>query len=229
MSGYHRSTNPYFDSFHSSGEQSAMRDLLFGDVPRSNWGSDEKGLPWDRFAHANDAWEKNDRAGAMAIWREIAEAPALESRHYLQAWHFLRQAGEMPPESLAKKVYGVVVEVGMENGADTLAAYVDGTVRYINYTNNVIVWEHPDDSLDATLHDLLKAGEQIALQIGPWEEDRLPSPEPGMLRLNILVPSGLHFGQAPFGMLAQDPLAAPVVTAATRLLQQLVEHSNPDR
>ena len=206
-----------------------MRDLLFGDVPQSNWGSEEKGSPWNLFAQANGCWEKGDETRAKGIWREIVQMPYLESRHYLQAWHYLREAGDEPSDTLAKKVYGVVVEVGMENGVDTLAAYADGTVRYINYTNHAIVWEHPDDSLDDTIHDLLKAGEQIALQIGPWDEDRLPPPEPGLLRLNILVPSGLHFGQAPFAMLAQDPLAAPAVTAATRLLQQLVDHSNPDK
>ena len=41
-------------------------------------------------------------------------------------------------------------------------------------------------------------------------------------RLNFLAPSGLHFGQAPYAMFKQDPLAGPVVRAATQLLQALI-------
>ena len=36
------------------------------------------------------------------IWRQIAAMDGLESRHTLQAWHFLRQAGQPPPADRAR-------------------------------------------------------------------------------------------------------------------------------
>ena len=59
-------------------------------------------------------------------------------------------------------------------------------------------------------------------RIGPWTQPRLPPPPPDHIRLNFLAPSGLHFGQAPFGVFEQDALAGPVVRAATGLLQAMM-------
>ncbi|UOQ72993.1 hypothetical protein [Hymenobacter cellulosilyticus] len=42
------------------------------------------------------------------------------------------------------------------------------------------------------------------------------------MRLNLLTPSGLHFGQAPFDTLWQDALGGPVLVAAQQLMQALI-------
>jgi len=34
-------------------------------------------------------------------------------------------------------------------------------------------------------------------------------------------PSGLHFGEGPFNLLGQDPMAAPLFAAAAALMQKL--------
>ncbi len=67
--------------------------------------------------------------------------PGLESRHYLQAWHFLRAAGIQPPEQWAQFVLGVVVEVGMPGGADLVAAYADGSARFYSHAGGGVVWD----------------------------------------------------------------------------------------
>ena len=41
------------------------------------------------------------------------------------------------------------------------------------------------------------------------------------LRINMLTPGGLHFGEGPFEALDQDPIARPVVQAATQLMMVL--------
>ena len=40
----------------------------------------------------------------------------------------------------------------MERGADVLAAYADGTVRYVNHSGKAIVWE----ITDATIADIVR-------------------------------------------------------------------------
>ena len=124
-----------------------IRDTLFGDMPMSAWpqGEDATAEPWLSFIKARKFLEKKDKSSAAAVLRQISEMPGIEPRHYLQAWHFLRQLGVNPPADKAKIVYGVVVEVGMQNGADIVAAYIDYTARYINYTGAGVIWEHPND------------------------------------------------------------------------------------
>jgi hypothetical protein len=118
---------------------------------------------------------------------------------------------------------GVVIEVGMENGLDTLAAYVDGTARYINQAEKMIVWEAPSDLSQKLIDDLFTASANVVKQIGPWEKKRLAQPANGNIRLNFLVADGLYFGQGPLDVLSKDPIGAPVIQAATQLLIFLTE------
>ena len=136
--------------------------------------------------------------------------------------------GLIPPAASldqANHVAGVVVEVGLEGGLDLLAAYDDHTARYYNYSGAGVVWEHPDASLDAAIDALLARGQVICQQIGPWEGERPGPPPRGDMRISLLTPLGLHFGQAPHEVLARDPLAGPLVAAATSLMQQLIAKS----
>ena len=66
----------------------------------------------------------------------------------------------------------------------------------------------------------------LAQLIGPWEGERPPLIT-GQARISLLTPSGLHFGQAAFETLAQDTIGAPVIAAATRLMQALIELAKP--
>jgi hypothetical protein len=161
------------------------------------------------------------RAEAMGTLRGIVESSGLESRHYLQAWHALRELGVAPEVALAKQVLGAVIEVPVETGLDVLAAYADGTARYLNHSGAAVIWEHPNDSLDAEVSALLEAARAIAVRIGPWDGPRPVLPR-GQTRLSILTPSGLHFGQASFETLSRDPLSGRAISAALALMQRLV-------
>ncbi|HKY27110.1 MAG TPA: hypothetical protein VJM12_04110 [Pyrinomonadaceae bacterium] len=181
--------------------------------------------PWTSFVKAREHAGAGDRASSTNVLRQILKMPNLESRHYLQAWHFLKQMGQQPADGEGKRLYGVVVEVGTENGLDILAAYVDGTARYFNYTGAAIIWERPDRSLDTTIETLLVLGQRVANEIGPWDGDRPAAPASGDVRINLLVPSGLHFGQGRFEQLASDGMGGPLIAAATELMRALIAKS----
>jgi hypothetical protein len=200
-----------------------IRDTLFGDMPISEWPSDsDKNIePWGSFVRARQHLDKRDKNSAITIWKTITDTPGLEARHYLQAWHFLRQHGVNPPPEKAKTVYGVVVEVALKGGVDILAAYTDHTARYLNYSGAGVIWEHPDTSLDAEIAALLQAGQAVANVIGPWEQARPPAPEDDNVRLNMLTPSGLHFGYGSFKSLYEEPMGRSIIDPATRLMQSL--------
>ena len=198
-----------------------IRDTLFGDMPLAEWaGNASAGAPWSEFAEG----QRLGPTGSVEVLRRIAATPGLESRHYLQAWNELRRLG-VQPEAEARQLLGVVVEVALEEGVDLLAAYADGTARYYNYSGAGVIWERPDASLDTDVQALLASTEPILRVIGPWEGPRPAEPPAGQVRLNMLAPGGLFFGQADFDTLARDPMAGPAIGAATRLMQALVQKS----
>ena len=209
-----------------------IRDTLFGDLPFEDWPGEAtdniEAEPWRSFAIAGKQNAAGDLATAKSTLQDILRMTDLESRHYLQAWHFLRQMNEQPPPEEAKHVYGVVVEVALEDGLDIVAAYEDLSARYFNYSGAAIIWEHPDNSLDENTKALLQAGQTVAAQIGPWDGPRPPAPDSGQARINMLTPAGLHFGQAPYDALAADPLGGTVMRAALQLMQGLIIKSGRD-
>src|SRR4051812_21123452 len=88
----------------------SIRDTLFGDGPIESWpaaGTEaERFEPWATFVRAREALAAGRSDEAIAMWRSITEMPALESRHYLQAWHFLRAHGAAVPAERAKELLG---------------------------------------------------------------------------------------------------------------------------
>ncbi|MBL8725928.1 MAG: hypothetical protein JNK49_17925 [Planctomycetes bacterium] len=198
-----------------------LRETLFGDLPLATYGVGQTGAPWMHFAAAAKSLECGDPAAAIAALQSVLAMVGLESRHALQAWDALRQLGVKPAANVGKRVLGVVLDVPVETGLDTLAAYADGTARYLNHAGSAIVWEAPDDRLAAAIQNVVAEGQRIATAIGPWQGAR-PALPAGMTRLSMLTPSGLHFGQAPFDVLAREPMAAPLIGAGTQLMQALI-------
>jgi hypothetical protein len=201
----------------------SIRDVLFGDQDFDSWTSHKiAGEPWNSFAEAKAGLDRGDKAICVEILKRITATQGLESRHYTQAWHFLKQLGVTPPKETAKDLQGVVVEASWNGGLDIVAAYADLHARYFNFSGAAVIWERPDTTLDVAIQNLLNAAQIVVNKIGPWT-DRRPAPPPqGQVRINMLTPSGLHFGQAPFQLLASDPLGGPVVAAAMKLMKELM-------
>ncbi len=204
----------------------ALRDTLYGDQPIEKWPSGSApGKPWTLFVEAAEALRQGDQQRAIQFWKAVLDLPALEARHYAQAWTFLRQHGEQPAPEVAKTVYGVVAEVSMERGLDLLAAYADYSARYYNYSGAGIVWEHPDNRLDPQIDRLLAAGRQVVAVIGPWTEPRPGPPPVNQARISMLTPSGIYFGQGSFQGLSGDALGKLLVDSATDLMLHMTQLS----
>jgi hypothetical protein len=141
-----------------------------------------------------------------------------------------RQAGGLIAPDDARRVLGVVLEVGMKSGVDLLAAYADHTARYYNYSGAAVVWEAASDGeVNQRIDDLLDAATRVIPLIGPWDGPRRPPPGKDVVRLNMLTPAGLHFGEGPAKLIGRDKMAGPVLKAGTLLMKRLTElarHSN---
>jgi hypothetical protein len=202
-------------------DPTGLRAFVFGDRPIDDWppaDADASGEPWQSFVQARDAFHAGDLERAITIWLDLAARPEVESRHVLQAWHFLRHVGTTPPPEQAKHVHGAVAEVAVPAGHDLLAAYADGSVRYLNVSGAAAVIEDRLPTVDGAAREMLRVGQRVADAIGPWEEDALPPLPAGHTRLTLLTPSGPHLGQGPDEALRADPMAAEFLAAATALL-----------
>ncbi|MBD2464209.1 hypothetical protein H6G89_24710 [Oscillatoria sp. FACHB-1407] len=205
----------------------SIRDTLFGDRPLDIWGTKETdGAPWLWFAEARAHLAAGQPDLAIQAFYRVVNTPNLESRHYLQAWYFLRDLGVMPPPDLAKQVLGVVVEVDLGDGLDLLAAYADKSARYYNYAGGGVIWDAGNGSTNPAIPEdiqrLLDIAGVVINYIGPWEGDRPGVPPRHYARINLLTPSGLHFGEGPFDVLSADELGGPMLSSATQLMLDLI-------
>ncbi|HWX00240.1 hypothetical protein [Collimonas sp.] len=148
--------------------------------------------------------------------RHIAENQDEESRIRAIAYNWLREHGHPVP---SRQLFGVIVEVPVAGGLDTLAAYPDGRVRYINHTGKLAVFEAGVEQLEAKAKSLVASAIPAVDNMGPWDKKRLPPPAKEIVRMTFLVSDGLYFGQGPFALMEKEPLAAPVIQNAGGLLQ----------
>jgi hypothetical protein len=205
----------------------AFYDTLFGDLPLTEWAQHGNKLerePWAAFARAAEARSAGQLAQACRALIEITKMPDLETRHYLQAWNGLRELNCPEGRAGEREVLGVVIEAAAEHGEDghdIVAVYADGSALYLDHKGAVTTWSPQDPRLEDEIDAVIEAATAILPKIGPWNEKRLPPPEKGNVRLNLLTPIGLCFGEGPFAAIARDPVGGPLVKAGAVLVNRL--------
>jgi len=86
-------------------------------MPIEQWAKTETSdEPWSSFFMARQAMEAGSNEKAISLLQSIAASKHYEPRHILQAWCFLRKLGVKPDISIEREIYGVIVEVGMDDG-----------------------------------------------------------------------------------------------------------------
>ena len=154
---------------------------------------------------------------------KIAGERKNESRVRMLAFTQLRRAGQKVPKG---EYLGTIIEVRLSEGLDTLAVFGDGSARYLNYSGKMVVIEGSPSPFDREIGAVIEKSKPIVAEIGPWDKPRLPAPKAGNIRMTFLVSDGLYFGEGPMNAMRQEPLAAPLITAATALLQKLIDNSS---
>jgi len=162
---------------------------------------------------------------ADALFR-VARDEQEESRYRLLAYRRLQEIGL---EIERRILMGVVVEVPMDGGLDTLAAFPDGRVRYINHSGRLVILETMIPAVIEAVATLTRAALAVVDRIGPWEKQRLPPPAAPVERFSFLVSDGLYFGQGKYPDIMKDPLARPVMEAATKLLLITIDVATKQR
>lgn len=163
-------TPPY--SPYSSEAANTIYNLLFCDNASAFWArSGEEPAPWQ----ATLASAPPD----LQALQTLAADGNQEGRVRYLAYQQLRHDGQSVP---FRQLLGVIVEVPLPGGLDTLAAYSEGGVRYVNHSGRIAVVDG-------------------APSMAPPERDNI--------RLTFLVSDGLYFGEGPMTVMQPDPVLGP--------------------
>ena len=119
-------------------------------------------------------------------------------------------------------IRGVVVDVAVEAGVDTVAGFADGSARYLNHAGAVVVWEAEDTSVSPRVAALLAAAEPVLAIAGPIDGSVPPPPGSELAQIAVLAPDGVLVGMGPYAALAADAIAGPVLRAAYELMGALM-------
>jgi|SRR6185369_11234314 hypothetical protein len=170
---------------------------------------------------ADDAGQLFGDAPDVRVVQAIAQDPNEESRVRLLAAHWLRANGHTAP---SPEVLGVVIEVPLDGSMDTLAAYADGRVRYINQTGRIAVFEGaPPDVAE-------QAKALVAIAIPAFIKAKQPKPAfapgAGQLRFTFLSQDGNRVTEGFFSDIVRDELAKSVLEHGQRLLDLVVKQGN---
>ena len=189
-----------------------LYELLFCDLPALYRPAPATAAaPWQVLLFAPGA-------DAAAV-RALAEDSGQESRVRALAYGWLREQGQPVPDY---ELLGVVFEVALPGGLDTLAAYRDGRVRYLHHSGRSVLIDARVPVLDSLVGELLGASGRVMPKAQPWQRAGASAPGPGQVRIAMLTPGGLRRIEGPFDGVQRDPAAGPALLAASRLLEQLV-------
>ena len=171
--------------------------------------------PWVLMAAAHVKLRMEKTAEAKRLLRAVTLI-SNEARLRLWAWHNLRQLSKYPSPDLSRQVLGVIIEVPYEDRLDVLAAYADGSARYINHQGGMIVWDRMDETITPKVMNVIRE----AVPYGAPMEDRLDDPIPEEeARLSILTPGGIHVWQ---GVPTENAGLSKIFTNLAELLRALV-------
>ena len=104
---------------------------------------------------------------------------------------------------------GVVVDMGLDEGLDTLAAFADGSARYLNHSGSAVVWEVPDMAVGQLVRALLDEAAIVVAMGAPLEGPRFPPPAPGSTMISVLTRGGIYLGAGPIEAITADPRGGP--------------------
>lgn len=173
-----------------------------------------------------DAVEAGDLAAVEGQLRMLV-AGGPESRVRLQAWTLARAAG-VASAGDARRVRGAIVEMGLDQGVDTVAAYEDGSARYLNQGGGGVFWEAAEPEggdIRRAIGRLLEVAQAVADTTGPLEGRRPGPPDRGATAIWLLTDGGTHLGMGPAEGLSTDGLGGPVIAAAVELMRALIDRT----
>lgn len=169
--------------------------------------------PFQRITDASKLADEGKTNEAVAKLRSVLQMQPLETRQELWVWAGLRELGQKPDQKTGNEVLGVVMEFQVKDGCDTLAAYADGSARYLNFSGAAIFW----DARDATIKSLCQSFIESTIPFGGQAKPRndVALPKSGT-QVTLLTRSGNYVVKNP---------PQPVIDAGAKLMIELMRRT----
>jgi hypothetical protein len=201
-------------------------ELLFADQTLDDvlTSLDKEAAPdgaWTLLSKAAEHMRQVEVGRAAEVLLEVAGNPNMETRILLWSWAALRRLGVRPNSYEADDIKGVVIQVPTESGADVLAAYADGTARYINHSGKAIVWEITDATITAIIRKLLESCKDLCGVVVAASPNHSVT---DVVRVTLLTFNGNRFVEAPMQFLASSPINQ-VLGVGAELMGNLIKRS----
>jgi len=173
--------------------------------------------PLQTFADAAALANSGKKEDAKSRLRSILGFPNLETRIQLWVWSALRELGERPDPKSGTEVLGVVVEMPMRGAYDTLAAYQDGSARYLNFSGAAIFWDARDATIKSLCQRLIGSTISESPRAVPRQDIMLPK---SGTQVTLLTRSGMY-------VISEPPQS--VVAAGSALMLELMQRAKAKR
>ena len=200
-----------------SDKEDPIRQLLFASQSLreqvSHLRPDGRSGPVQSIADAQRLVEEGKAREAIARLRGVLDSPALETRIQLWVWSALRELGEKPEGKSAFEVLGAVLEMPSGGAYDTLAGYVDGSARYLNFSGRAIFWDAPDPKVKLLCQALVDSTIPVSSKATPRTSLSLPKRR---VQVTMLTRSGPFLITAP---------PQSVVNAGAALMLELIRRA----
>ena len=115
------------------------------------------------------------KAGGAADLAAIARDPQRGSRERQEACAGLRKLGPLPADVDGAELHGVVMDVPLNEGIDTVALYADGTSRYVNFAGFSRRIEQPAGEVLVSTKRSIESARALAPQIAPGDHTTMPA------------------------------------------------------
>jgi len=171
--------------------------------------------PFQTIADAAKLARDGRKEDAKSRLHSILSLPNLETRTQLWVWSALRELGEQPEAKSGGEILGVVIEVPMKGAYDTLAAYQDGSARYLNFSGKAIFWDKPDATVLSLCRVLIESTAPIRSRATPRTNALLPT---SGTQITLLTRSGMYVIPAP-----TEPVTRAALGLMTELIRQATE------
>lgn len=173
--------------------------------------------PFQTIADASEMTKSGKKVEARSLLHSVLALPTLETRVQLWVWSGLRELGELPDEKAGGEVLGAVIEVPMQGGYDTLAAYQDGSARYLNFSGAAIFWDAPDPIIQSLCRGFIASSASAGSQARPREDVSLPR---SGIQVTLLTRAGMF-------VIPNPPQS--VIGAASKLMMEMMRRAKEQK
>ena|GEM_PF-3500122 len=128
------------------------------------------------------------------------------------------------------EVYGVVFQVGLESGKETLSVYPNREGWYINYTGkaiklNPLSEEQDEMKINLVIDSLFDLVVKVAPHFDALNYEHISVIDTGKLRINFLTGKGLRFTEGAMKEIGEGSPAKMIFGLGSIILRKLVDMS----